>query len=448
MRFPRAAGILLHPTSLPGKFGIGDLGPAAFEFCSQLAAARQTYWQILPLGPTALGDSPYQSLSAFAGNTLLISPEKLVADGLLEQREIDDRPAFDAGRVDYAAVREWKDALIKSAFDRFQSHGSMADEFDAFCSEEASWLNDWSLYRAIKFDNGESAWFQWPDGLKMRDETALNDARERLRTEIRYRQFCQFIFFKQWRDLREHASSLGIRIIGDIPIFVALDSADLWVHRGEFKLDANGDPLVVAGVPPDYFSKTGQRWGNPICDWEGMAANGFSWWVERFRHTLKMVDVARIDHFRGFVATWEVPAGDETAEKGQWVDVPGRELFATLKREPGDLAVIAEDLGAITPEVEALRDEFDFPGMRILEYGFGGDAENRDLPHNYEPHTVAYTGTHDNDTVEGWFARLDDPLPSPRTSCIGTITVSATEMYSSRIIASLISSPSSSSTSK
>jgi 4-alpha-glucanotransferase len=397
----------LHPTSLPGKFGIGDLGPSAFEFCQTLAAAGQTYWQILPLGPTALGDSPYQSLSAFAGNSLLISPERLVLDGLIEQRLIEPGPALPV-RVDYAAVREWKNGLLRSAYQRFEEGDLLRSDFDEFCLDEAAWLQDWSLYSAIKHSHGESAWFQWPQELKLRELDVIGRARDELASEIGFYEFCQFIFFRQWFDLKKHAESLGIRIIGDIPIFVALDSADVWTHREQFKLTAEGDPLVVAGVPPDYFSKTGQLWGNPICDWDAMRSDGFAWWIARVAHLLKLVDVIRMDHFRGFVATWEVPGTDETAEHGRWVDVPGHELFAALEAHLTKLPLIAEDLGAITPEVEALRDKFDYPGMRILEYGFGGDARNRDLPHNYEPHTVAYTGTHDNDTVMGWFAGLDE----------------------------------------
>jgi 4-alpha-glucanotransferase len=408
MKRERAAGILLHPTSLPGRFGIGDLGPAAFELCDRLREAGQTYWQILPLGPTGFGDSPYQSLSAFAGNTLLISPEKLVDDGFLSEDDLAGAPEFPTDRVDYGGVREWKESILRTAFERFENGDSYKEEFSHFCAEESVWLEDYSVYRAIKATHGESAWFQWPDDVRKREAGSLEAATRDLAGEIRYRQFCQFNFFRQWRALREHAASLGVEFIGDIPIFVALDSCDVWVRQGEFKLEPDGSPRVVAGVPPDYFSETGQLWGNPIYEWDAMRDSGFEWWVERFRHTLKMVDVVRIDHFRGFLSTWEVPGGDETAENGEWVDVPGRELFAALRERLGELPVIAEDLGAITPEVEALRDEFGFPGMRILEYGFGGGAGNRDLPHNYDANTVAYTGTHDNETAVGWFETLND----------------------------------------
>jgi len=407
MRFPRAAGILLHPTSLPGRFGIGDLGDSALEFCSQLAAAGQTYWQMLPLGPTGYGDSPYQSLSAFAGNILLISPESLVGDGWLTADEILP-PDLPTDRVDYAAVTEWKEKLLHTAFSAFEKSQDRRDEFGSFCGSEAYWLDDYALYRALKSSNGEAAWFQWSDGLKLRDQTTLDEARSQQSREIHFHKFCQWQFFRQWRLLHEHAAATGIKIIGDIPIFTALDSADVWARRDLFKLNTDGGPIVVAGVPPDYFSKTGQLWGNPIYNWDAMLSDDFAWWRARFAATLKLVDLVRIDHFRGFVSAWEVPAGDQTAENGQWVEVPGRELFTALGRHLGELPVIAEDLGAITPEVNALRDEFGFPGMRILEYGFGGDAYNRDLPHNYEPHTVAYTGTHDNDTAIGWFASLDE----------------------------------------
>lgn len=407
MRFDRAAGILLHPTSLPGKFAIGDIGPEAFAFCDRLADAGQSYWQILPLGPTGYGDSPYQSLSAFAGNTLLISPEKLVEDGLVEESVLEAGTDPEGGRVGYSRVTFWKDGLFRTAFDVFEHRSDLHPEFEHFCGEEGHWLDEYALYRAIKSSRSEGAWFQWPEGLKLRQDAAIERAHHDLNPDIRFHKFLQFIFYRQWRDLHQHATSRGIRIIGDIPIFVALDSADVWTNRAQFKLETDGSPRVVAGVPPDFFSETGQLWGNPICDWDAMRQDGFAWWLARFSHALRTVDVVRIDHFRGFVGTWEVPGHDETAEHGQWVSVPGEELFTTLCENLGDMPVIAEDLGAITPEVNALRDEFGFPGMRILQYGFGGDAFNRDLPHNYDRQTVAYTGTHDNDTIIGWFGALD-----------------------------------------
>jgi len=406
MKFPRASGILLHPTSLPGRFGIGDLGGEAQRFIEFLADAEQTYWQILPLGPTGFGDSPYQCFSAFAGNTLLISPEMLVADGLVDQAFIDAAPEFRTDKADHGAAYIWKDQLLKEAFSGF-SHSTSVElrgRFEAFIRENDFWLDDYVLYRALKADNGQSAWYTWPDELKLRDERAIADAHERLYEHVAAEKFSQFLFFRQWSCLREKAREHGIKIIGDIPIFVALDSSDVWCNRDKFKLSPDGTAKVVAGVPPDYFSRTGQLWGNPIYDWDAMRREGFGWWAARVYASLRMVDIVRIDHFRGFSASWEVPGSDETAEHGRWVDVPGIELFRTLHNSLGELPFIAEDLGVITPDVERLRDIFHFPGMRILQFAFGGDAGNIDLPHNYIHNCVAYTGTHDNDTAVGWFA--------------------------------------------
>ena len=404
MEFPRASGILLHPTSLPGRFGIGDLGPNAFAFIDALAEAGQTYWQILPLGPTGYGDSPYQCFSAFAGNTLLISPEVVAGDGFLHDDELSDLPAMSDHKVDYGTVYEWKKQLLASAFERSeQADPGLISEFETFVHEKGSWLEDYSLYRALKEDNGQRSWQEWPEPLKLRDAGALHDARERLNRQTLAHKFYQFLFFRQWNAVKRYAGERGIKIIGDIPIFVALDSADVWCAQDQFKLDERGDPIVVAGVPPDYFSKTGQLWGNPIYDWGAMEASGFRWWVERVAATLQMVDAVRMDHFRGFAAAWEVPGKDKTAENGAWVDVPGRALFNTLREAFGTLPVIAEDLGVITPDVESLRDDFGFPGMRILQFAFSGDANNHDLPHNYIRNCVAYTGSHDNDTTVGWW---------------------------------------------
>jgi 4-alpha-glucanotransferase len=423
MRFSRAAGILLHPTSLPGPFGIGDIGPAAFEFCASLAAAGQTYWQMLPVTPTGYGDSPYSSFSAFAGNTLLVSPQRLADDGLIEREFTDSKPDFPTERVDYGWVFDWKGEMLRRVYNGFQhAGGDLTHEFDVFCTAHAPWLDDYALYRAIKASQGQRPWFEWPDELRCRHDDALAEATRDLADSIREQKFYQFLFYRQWMALRAHANGLGLKLIGDIPIFVALDSCDVWRHQGEFKLNPDGSPRVVAGVPPDYFSSTGQRWGNPICDWDAMAANGFEWWTARFRAMLEIFDVIRVDHFRGFVAAWEVPGEDETAEHGQWVDVPGSDLFHALTAALCELPVIAEDLGGITPEVDALREEFDFPGMRILEYGFGGDASNHDLPHNYVPNTVAYTGTHDNDTVVGWYKSLDKRTRRHALEYLGTRT--------------------------
>ncbi|MGE3467917.1 MAG: 4-alpha-glucanotransferase [Pyrinomonadaceae bacterium] len=405
MAFLRASGLLLHITSLPGKFGVGDLGSEARHFVDSLQAAGQNYWQILPLGPTGQGNSPYSAYSTFAGNTLLISPERLVEDGLLSRSALDDVPEFDPSRVDFDAVFAWKRSILEQSYEGFRRGDAPAlrGEFDHYCRSNAWWLDDYAAFQAIKISHSGAAWFQWADPLKLRDAGAVATVRSQLAREIHAEKFYQYVFFRQWLSLKRYANEQGVKIIGDIPIFVALDSADVWCNQSKFKLDDGGDPRVVAGVPPDYFSETGQLWGNPIYDWAAMAADDFGWWTARLAFTLEMVDVVRLDHFIGFVRNWEVPGGDETAENGEWVDVPGPQLFSVLKRRLGELPVIAEDLGAMTPEVEQLRDTLGFPGMRILQYAFGGDAKNRDLPHNHLQNCVVYTGTHDNDTTTGWY---------------------------------------------
>lgn len=405
MSFPRSSGILLHPTSLPGKFGVGDLGDEAYRFVDFLAASNQSLWQVLPLGPTGYGDSPYQCFSAFAGNTLLVSPERLVHAGLLSAEDLARAPSFNEEKVDFGNVIEFKNALLRKAFGRFQqkTDASLREEFEQFSTRASSWLDDYALYRALKDAQGGKAWNEWERQFIRRDTTALAGARERLREEVEAQKFYQFLFFKQWAALKAYCHEHDVKLVGDIPIFVARDSADVWMNPDEFKLDEAGNPLVVAGVPPDYFSTTGQFWGNPIYNWERMLADGFRWWIERVRATLEIFDIVRIDHFRGFAASWEIPGKDKTAERGRWVNVPGRELFTAIKRALGNLPIIAEDLGVITPDVEALRDDFGLPGMRILQFAFGGDTKNQDLPHNYVHNSVVYTGTHDNDTTVGWF---------------------------------------------
>lgn len=427
MNFKRASGILLHPTSLPSAFGVGDFGAEAFEFVNFLADAGQTYWQILPLTPTGYGDSPYQSFSAFAGNTNLISPAKLFDDGLLTLEEIERKPDFPARRVDYGKVYEWKNWMLERAFENFRAATSknMRGEFEAFCAEQTSWLDDYALYRAIKSARGQTAWFEWDAPVKLRDEKALKEARENLRAQIEEQKFRQWIFFRQWTELKDFCNWKRIKIVGDAPIFVALDSADVWRSPHEFKLNPDGSPTVVAGVPPDYFSRTGQLWGNPIYDWDAMRANGFEWWIARARHAIKTVDIVRIDHFRGFAAAWEVPAKDKTAERGSWVNVPGKELFDALRNALGELPFWAEDLGVITADVEKLRDDCGFPGMRILQYGFGGDSNSRDFPPNYVKNSVAYTGTHDNDTVVGWFEKASE---HERRFCLDFLKSDGTEI--------------------
>lgn len=404
MTFPRASGVLLHPTSLPGPFGIGDLGDEAYRFADFLQNTSQSLWQVLPLGPTGYGDSPYACYSAFAGNTLLISPERLVKEQLLTESDLADLPDLPDRQINFQNVHSLKEALLTTAFKHFRkSPGAASTAFKSFCAQERDWLDDYALFRALKDTHGGTAWNEWETPLVRRDKAALARATERLLDEIEAQKFYQFLFFKQWFELKKYCNDRGIKLIGDIPIFVAQDSADVWTNPEQFKLHPSGQPVVIAGVPPDYFSKTGQLWGNPLYNWDLMRADGFKWWIKRVSATLHTVDIVRIDHFRGFCACWEIPGGDKTAERGQWVDAPGKELFLAIRAALGELPIIAEDLGVITPDVEKLRDDFGFPGMRILQFGFSGDATNCDLPHNYHRNVVVYTGTHDNDTAVGWF---------------------------------------------
>lgn len=431
MKFPRASGILLHPTSLPGKFGIGDLGPNAFKFVDFLRDAGQTYWQILPLGPTGYGDSPYSCYSAFAGNTLLISPDLLVNYDLLDKSALDPTQDFPSGKVDYQKAREWKGDILQQAFARFSENAGqeIRESFSRFEQENSWWLNDYALYRAAKAYQQEKPWYEWSEPLRFRAPSAITEIRQRLFQEIEAEKFCQFLFYRQWAELKQYANKNNVRIIGDIPIFVALDSSDVWCNQDKFKLNPNGSPQVVSGVPPDYFSKTGQLWGNPIYDWEAMRRDGFGWWGSRFTFTLRTVDIARIDHFRGFVASWEVPGEDETAENGKWVDVPGRELFTTLKQHLGDLPLIVEDLGDITPDVINFRDSLGFPGMKVLQFALGGDARNYDLPHNYINNCVAYTGTHDNDTTVGWYESKSKEASREKEFCLKYLDSDGSEIH-------------------
>ncbi len=405
MTFPRASGILLHPTSLPGPFGIGDFGDEAYRFADFLIASGQSLWQVLPLGPTGYGDSPYACYSAFAGNTFLISPEKLFEEGLLAKSDLDEISSLPTERVDFERVHKAKEIVQAKAFANYQRSADteLRSAFETFAEQNASWLDDYALFRALKDAHGGLAWHEWEPALIRREATALSRALEELHDQVEAHKFYQFLFFKQWFALKAYCNQRGVDIIGDIPIFVAQDSADVWTNPDQFKLDQHGRPIVVAGVPPDYFSKTGQLWGNPLYDWDRMMADGFRWWIERVRATLQTVDIARIDHFRGFAACWEIPSGDKTAERGRWVEAPGRELFAAIRDTLGELPIIAEDLGVITPDVEKLRDDSGFPGMRVLQFAFSSDVKNVDLPHNYHRNVVVYTGTHDNDTTVGWF---------------------------------------------
>ncbi len=405
MNRQRASGILLHPTSLPSRWGIGDLGDSAYDFADLLAAAGQRIWQVMPLGPTGYGDSPYQSFSAFAGNPLLINFDILLEEGLLAPSDLADAPILPDTAVDYGAVIPFKHRTLRRAFARFQQGYAdhLRADFEAFCAEQASWLDDYALFAALKSANGGDSWSSWDPGLRRRDPGALDAARRTYTDEIAYQRFIQYLFFDQWLALKKYVNDLGIQIMGDIPIFVAYDSADVWAHPELFFLDEDGRPLVVAGVPPDYFSATGQLWGNPLYRWDVLKARGYDWWIERFRATLTLVDVVRVDHFRGFAAYWEVPAGEETAVNGRWVEGPGADLFEAVERALGVLPIVAEDLGVITPDVEELRDRFDFPGMRVLQFAFGGNADQPYLPHNHIRRCIVYTGTHDNDTTLGWW---------------------------------------------
>jgi 4-alpha-glucanotransferase len=405
----RSAGILLHPTSLPAPCGIGDLGPAAYAWIDALERARQSWWQILPLGPTGYGDSPYAVFSAFAGNPNLISPELLARDGLLKTADFADEN-WPANEIDYGRSIRYKAALTARAWDNFQAGRGRAlrSAFEEFRSRESGWLDDFALFLAIKEAHGGVSWYEWPEELLLRKPAALQSARQEWADAIELHRFRQFLFYRQWNALRSHARQRNIRPIGDVPIFVATDSTDVWTHPHLFRLDARHRPAVVAGVPPDYFSKTGQLWGNPLYDWEAHRREGYAWWTARIRAALAQVDVIRLDHFRGFEAYWEVPADHPTAENGHWVKGPGTDLFRVLRDKLGTLPFIAEDLGIITPEVRQLRLQFDLPGMRILQFAFGGALESRFLPHRHERNTVVYTGTHDNDTTHGWYQSLTE----------------------------------------
>jgi len=403
MAFPRASGVLLHPTSLPGRYGIGDLGTEAYAWIDFLKSAKQKLWQVLPLGPTGYGDSPYQSFSAFAGNPYLVSPDALFEAGLLQREDLEDTPAFPSASVDFGPVITYKLKVLDRAFERFLAIGGpLREEFEAFTREHAGWLDDYALFMALKQSLGK-VWSDWDEDLALRNPAALATARTRLSRPIETQRFHQFVFFRQWNALREHARAADVRIIGDIPIFVAYDSADVWARRELFMLDEHGRSTMVAGVPPDYFAPTGQLWGNPLYRWDAIAADGYAWWIERFRATLGLVDIVRLDHFRGFEAYWEIPATALTAETGRWVKGPGRRLFDAVRGALGDLPILAEDLGNITPAVIALRDAFDFPGMKIAQFAFGSDASEPFLPHNYPRNCAAYTGSHDNDTTRGWY---------------------------------------------
>lgn len=442
MRFPRAAGLLLHPTSLPGGQGIGDLGQGALEFVNFLAATDQQLWQMLPLGPTGYGNSPYMCYSAMAGNPVLISLDLLAKAGWLEQAAVESLRFPGHDWVDYDAVIPAKLKLLAQAARTFSETATPEDraKFDQFCQSQAFWLPTYALYMALKDEQNNQPWYEWEDGLKWRQEEAIQAATARLAPAIFNYQFQQFLFFQQWSELRAYANQNRIKIIGDIPIYVAHDSADVWAFPHLFELIPQSAQLAselefevsdqadesddlepskklspkpglvaqMAGVPPDYFSATGQLWGNPIYNWSAMEAEGYRWWIERFRVLFDCMDLIRVDHFRGFEAYWQVPFGEETAVEGEWVKGPGAKLFEVVQAELGELPILAEDLGEITPEVIELRDQFEFPGMKILQFAFGGGADNPFLPFNYERNFLVYTGTHDNNTTVGWFDELGE----------------------------------------
>jgi 4-alpha-glucanotransferase len=405
----RASGLLLHVTSLPSPYGIGDVGPGAVAWIDRLSEAKQGWWQTLPLGPTGFGDSPYQSLSSFAGNPLLISPDWLIEDELLRLADCAG-VSFATMAVDFDAVTRFKHGLLGTAWRRFEA-GARPDlrpVFERFGRDEAHWLDDYALFRALKVRYGGASFPEWPEELVRREPGALTRARQELAEEIDRVRFSQFLLFRQGARLKRHACARGVRLIGDLPYFVSLDSSDVWANPGLFLLDEQRRSRVVAGVPPDCFSTHGQLWGNPVYDWEALRRAGYQWWVDRVRALLAHVDLIRLDHFRGFAAEWHVPAGAPTAQSGQWVPGPGADLFNVVHEALGDLPFLAEDLGLITSDVEALRQRFGLPGMRVLQFAFDGRSDNPHLPVNHAPDTVVYTGTHDNPTTREWYEGLSD----------------------------------------
>ena len=429
----RTSGILLHPTSLPGPLGAGDFGPDAYRFVDWLVSAGQTYWQILPLGEIGPGNSPYMSSSAFAGNILLIDLAELAGQGWLADEDLKPHPEFRPDRVDFALLKPFRLKRLRRAAKVFLSTRDKTVEdkkplkeplairpseqtmlakstdisgqpYDEFCKSESAWLDDYALFMTLKERQNGLEWSLWSTDLVNRDPQALQRVEEECVDEIGFWKFCQWCFARQWSRLKQYANEREVRIIGDMPIFVAYQSADIWAHQELFDLDGNGRPTVVAGVPPDYFSKTGQLWGNPLYRWDTHEMTGFAWWIARMRHALKLFDLVRIDHFRGFSGYWEIPADADTAIHGRWMPGPGAKLFEALESAIGDLPIIAEDLGMITPDVVELRERFNLPGMRILQFAFGEDETHYFLPHHYVPNSVAYTGTHDNDTSVGWWS--------------------------------------------
>lgn len=406
----RSSGILLHITSLPGKYGIGTMGQEAYNFVDFLVESGQKTWQILPLGHTGYGDSPYQCYSAFAGNPLLIDLDKLVSQGLLQKEDLPDNLYFDDDNVDYGKVHNVKYPLLHKAYENFKKQNSRLFQirFENFCTQNRKWLEDYAFFMALKKHFKGIAWSQWQTDIKMKKEETMNYYRSELEDDIRYYRFIQFLFYRQWLELKSYANLNEISIIGDIPLYVAFDSSDAWAHPELFEFDENLNPVRVAGVPPDYFSETGQLWGNPLYNWEKLKDTGFQWWIDRIQANFTLYDILRIDHFRGLAAYWAVPWGEETAINGKWVEAPGEQMLQTVLNALGKLNIIAEDLGVITPDVVALRDKFGMPGMKILQFAFDSGEENDFMPHTYDKNCVVYTGTHDNDTTLGQFLQSKD----------------------------------------
>lgn len=410
MRFPRSSGTLVHPTSFPGRYGIGDFGYEARTFLDWLAQTNQTIWQILPLTPTGYGNSPYASFSAFAGNPYLISPDILADKGLLTQQELDEAVLPEGTQVHYEEAFAHKDRILATACKRYYDTQDEEQEksFREFKAKNAHWLEDYSLFMACALKYNKQPWNTWDPDIAQRKPKALQQFRKEHANEIAFQEWLQFEFYSQWMSLKTYANARGIRIIGDIPIFVDHNSADVWAKPEYFEVDEHGNRKLVAGVPPDYFSQTGQLWGNPLYKWKTLEKDGFSWWVNRFRHMFQICDAIRVDHFRGFDEYWEVKASEKTAENGRWVKGPGEKLFDTILKVCGELPILAEDLGFLTEGVEKLRDKYNFPGMKILQFAFDSDSTNAFLPHNYPQNCVVYTGTHDNDTTLGWYKQAPE----------------------------------------
>jgi 4-alpha-glucanotransferase len=414
MPFERACGVLLHPTCLPGPYGIGDLGPSAHRYLEWLSRAGARWWQVLPLNPPGQGAAPYAATSTFAGNAALVSPELLRDEGLLEDSDLSDAPEFSPFVVEFHKVVPYKRHLLARAFERFASRppSGVRERLDSFRESSAAWLRDWAVFSAIKHTHGGASWWRWPAEIALRGDGAVEAWASAHARDVAFEEFCQFLFFDQWRRLRDRARALGIRILGDLPIYVADDSAEVWANRSLFRLDGRGRPVAVSGVPPDYFSKTGQLWGNPLYDWEALERTGYAWWVARMRATLDLVDAVRLDHFRGFAGFWEVPAGAQTAATGRWVPGPGLKLFEALRTALGELPLVAEDLGVMTDDVDDLRDSLGLPGMAVLHFAFNPVQRSAFVPYRHRRNQVVYTGTHDNNTTLGWF--LDDASPSEK----------------------------------